>query len=60
MKYRELAGLLRWAGFTPQPGRGDHDKWVAARGRHVTVRQQQEASPGVVGQVLQAIEEEEG
>ena len=59
MGYRELARLLRRAGFTPQPGKGDHEKWTAASGRDVTIRHQQIASPGVVRQVLQAIEEEE-
>ncbi len=60
MKYRDIAKLLKQAGFTPKPGKGDHEKWTARDGRHVTIRHQQDASPGVVRQVLRAIEIEEG
>lgn len=59
MKYREVARLLEKAGFIPRHGRGDHEKWTAPDGRHVTIRYQQEASPGVVRQVLKAIKTEE-
>ena len=59
MKYRQLARLLREAGFTPTPGKGDHEKWIAQSGRHVTIRRGKDASPGVVRQATKAIEQEE-
>lgn len=58
MKYRDLVRMLRAAGFTVHPGKGDHEKWTSSHGHHVTVRHQQEASPGVVRQVQAAIERE--
>jgi predicted RNA binding protein YcfA (HicA-like mRNA interferase family) len=59
MKYRDIAKALRRAGFTVQPGKGDHEKWTGPKGGHVTVRRNEEASPGVVRQVLDALEREE-
>ena len=58
MKYREVAAILRRAGFTAQHGKGDHEKWTGPQGRHVSIRHGEEASPGVVRQILDAIEKE--
>nr|WP_245190408.1 type II toxin-antitoxin system HicA family toxin [Leucobacter exalbidus] len=56
MKYRELAKLLRQAGFVPRQGKGDHEVWI--NGSHQTViTQTREISPGLVRQALKAIEE---
>lgn len=59
MKYRELAKLLRAAGFTQAQGKGSHEKWTAPSGNHVTIKHDTEISPGVVAQALKAIEREE-
>lgn len=58
MTYRDVARTRRGAGFTPHPGKGDHEKWIAPSGHHVTIRHQQEAAPGIVKQALSAIEGE--
>lgn len=61
MKYRQLAKLLRDAGFTPQQGKGDHEKWTApGLDRPVIITQSREVSPGVVRNALKAIAEKEG
>lgn len=52
MKYCDI-------GFTPRPGKGDHEKWTSPSGHHIAIRHQQEASPGVVKQVIAAIEKEQ-
>lgn len=56
MKYRDLARALRAAGFQPEPGKGDHEKWVAPDGSHVTIVRANEVSPGVTRQALLAIQ----
>lgn len=55
MKYRELAKLLKQAGFTPRQGKGDHEVW--SNGAHqVVLTQTREVSPGLVRKALKAIE----
>ena len=61
MKYRELAKLLREAGFVRSEGKGDHEKWTAqGLARPVIITQTREVSPGVVRNALKAIAEKEG
>lgn len=61
MKYRDLAKLLREAGFTAEQGKGDHEKWSApGLARHVIITQAREVSPGLTRKALQAIEEQKG
>ena len=61
MKYRDLAELLRNAGFTAEQGKGDHEQWSApGLARHVIITQTREVSPGLTRKALQAIEEQEG
>lgn len=58
MKYRELAKLLRQAGFHSRQGRGDHEVW--SNGAHwVVLTQTREVSPGLVRKALNAIEASE-
>jgi hypothetical protein len=59
MAYRKLVRLLAAAGFTSTPGRGDHEKWIAPSGRHVTITRSREISSGVTARALKAIAEEE-
>jgi len=54
MKYQDLVGLLRRAGFTSRQGKGDHEVWTKGSHRAV-ITQQREVSPGLVRQALQAI-----
>lgn len=55
MKYRDLARMLRDAGFVPRPGKGDHEVWRS--GKHgVTITRTREVSPGLVSKALGAIE----
>lgn len=57
MKYRDMAKRLREAGFTPKPGKGDHEKWVyPGIERPVVVVRQTELSPKVTEDALKAIE----
>jgi len=56
MKYRDLARELRAAGFQPRPGKGDHEKWTAPDGTHVTIVRTTTVSPAVTRQALKAIE----
>lgn len=61
MEYRKLVKLLRDAGFTPEQGKGDHEKWSKpGRAEHVTITQQREVSPGLTRKALKAIAEEKG
>lgn len=56
MKYRELAKLLREAGFSQGEGKGDHEKWTAPGvSRPVIITQTREVSPGVTRNALKAI-----
>ena len=56
MKYRDLAKLLRQAGFSARQGKGDHEVW--SNGPHqVVLTQTREVSPGLVRKALKAIEE---
>lgn len=55
MKYRELASLLRDAGFVSREGKGDHEVWSKGAER-VVITQTREVSPGLVRKALQAIE----
>ena len=56
MKYRELAKLLREAGFAMRQGKGDHEKWYAPDGTHVTIVHATTISPAVTRQALNAIQ----
>lgn len=56
MKYRDLAKRLKRAGFTATRGKGDHEKWTAPDGTHVTITRSREISPGVASAALRAIE----
>lgn len=55
MPYRELAGLLREAGFASREGKGDHEVWRNGSVT-VTLTTARVSSPGVVRDVLKAIE----
>ncbi|MFT4108911.1 type II toxin-antitoxin system HicA family toxin [Propionicimonas sp.] len=55
MKYRELANLLREAGFTSREGKGDHEVWRNGSVT-VTIVTARVVSPGVVRDALKAIE----
>lgn len=60
MKYRDLAKLLSDAGFTPAPGKGDHEKWsYPGIERPVVVTKPGEVSPGLTRKALKAIERKE-
>lgn len=58
MKYGELADLLRNAGFTGRPGKGDHEVWRNGQVT-VTIVTAREVSPAVVRDALKAIERSE-
>ncbi|MDU0864914.1 type II toxin-antitoxin system HicA family toxin [Actinomyces urogenitalis] len=56
MKYRDLTRLLKEAGFTSRPGKGDHEVWT--KGPHaVSITRTREISPGLVRKALNTIEE---
>lgn len=55
MKYRDLAGLLKAAGFEPRQGKGDHEVWARGAER-VVITQTREISPGLVRHAFAAIE----
>lgn len=55
MKYRELAKLLRDAGFTSREGKGDHEVWKKGP-LMVVITQTREVSPGLVRKALNIIE----
>lgn len=59
MKYRDLAKLLRGAGFTAREGKGDHEVWTAPGGHRVVITQSREVSPGLVAKALRAIKAKE-
>lgn len=60
MKYRDLAALLRKAGFTPRQGKGDHEVWTApGLARPVVITQATTVSPGLVRKALKAIQEKQ-
>lgn len=60
MKYRDLAKLLSDAGFTPSPGKGDHEKWTSPGIRRpVVITKPGEVSPGLTDKALKAIKEKE-
>jgi predicted RNA binding protein YcfA (HicA-like mRNA interferase family) len=55
MKYRDLAKLLKQAGFLPRQGKGDHEVW--AKGAiQVVLTQTREISPGLVRKAPKAID----
>ncbi|MEN0072509.1 MAG: type II toxin-antitoxin system HicA family toxin [Propionicimonas sp.] len=54
MRYRELAKLLKEAGFTSRPGHGDHEVWRNGSVT-VTIVTAREVSPAVVRDALNAI-----
>lgn len=56
MRYRDLARLLKEAGFTSRPGKGDHEVWSNGP-LSVSVTRTREVSPGLVRKALNAIEE---
>lgn len=58
MKCRDLADLLRAAGFTPRAGKGDHEVWTAPGAqRHVVITLTKTVSPGLVRKALKVIAE---
>jgi len=59
MKHRDLARLLKQAGFTPRQGKGDHEVW-SKDAHQVVLTQTREVSPGLVRKALNAIESAEG
>jgi len=60
MKYRELTRLLRQAGFTARPGKGNHEVWNGPRGTRAVIVKDTECSPAVTRDALQAIENSKG
>jgi len=54
MKQRELARLLRNAGYRRSEGKGDHEKWTLGS-ETVIITQTREVSPGLVRKALQSI-----
>lgn len=56
MKHRDLARRLRAAGFRMTQGKGDHEKWTAPNGQHVTIASTTTVSPAVVRAALRAID----
>lgn len=57
MKYRDLVKLLRSAGFTAHPGKGDHERWTyPGIERPVIITITREVSPAVTRNALKAIE----
>lgn len=55
MKYRDLAKLLKQAGFLSRQGKEDHEAW--AKGAiQVVLTQTREISPGLVRKALKAID----
>ncbi|MGY5766466.1 type II toxin-antitoxin system HicA family toxin [Brachybacterium sp. DNPG3] len=59
MKYRDLAILLRNAGFISRQGKGDHEVWTGPTGTTVVITQTRDISPGLVRRALKAIDQEE-
>lgn len=60
MRYRDLAKLLTAAGFTPTPGKGDHEKWsYPGIERPVVITRPGIVSPGLTRKALKAIEQKE-
>jgi predicted RNA binding protein YcfA (HicA-like mRNA interferase family) len=55
MKHRDLAALLRNAGFTARQGKGDHEVWRNGSVT-VTVAVVRNVTPSVVRDALKAIE----
>ena len=55
MRYRDLAALLKDAGFTARPGKGDHEVWRNGPVT-VTIVTARQVSPAVVRDALKAIE----
>lgn len=57
MKYRNLAKLLRQAGFTRSQGKGDHELWkYPGIDRPLVIPRVREVSPGVTRNALKAID----
>lgn len=57
MKYRDLVKLLRDAGFVPEQGKGDHEKWFGpGLTRPVVITQTRVVSPGLTRKALDAID----
>ncbi len=55
MRYRSLVALLREAGFSSRQGKGDHEVWSKGS-QQVVITQTRDVSPGLVRNVLKAIE----
>ena len=55
MKYRDLAKLLRDAGFTARPGKGDHEVWDGPNDARAVLVCDTECSPKVTRDALQAL-----
>lgn len=55
MRYRDLARLLREAGFTSRQGKGNHEVWRNGP-VSVAITQTRDISPKVVRDALRAIE----
>ncbi|OAV62764.1 toxin HicA [Enteractinococcus helveticum] len=61
MKYRDLAKLLREAGFTASMGKGDHELWrYPGIDRPLVIPKVREVSPGVTRIALNAIKKKQG
>lgn len=60
MNYRDLVKLLREAGFTSSPGKGDHEVWrYPGIDRPVVIARTREVSPAVTRNALKAIEKKQ-
>lgn len=60
MKYRDLTRKLQEAGFTPSPGKGDHEKWsYPGIERPVIITKTREVSPAITRNALKAIAKKE-
>jgi predicted RNA binding protein YcfA (HicA-like mRNA interferase family) len=57
MKYRNLARLLKMAGFELRQGRGDHEVWAHRNGVSVTITHKIECSAAVTKAALRALKE---
>lgn len=59
MKYRELAKLLRDAGYERSEGKGDHERWKLGE-ELVVITQTREISPGLTRKALDSIARSKG
>lgn len=60
MKYKALTKLLKDAGFTSSPGKGDHELWCyPGIDRPVVITRTREVSPAVTRNALEAIKKKQ-